>query len=64
MAGSPAAELARHPMVVATPHVASYTPVTAARMGLGAMENLLTALRGERPGNVANPDVYSRPLRK
>jgi D-3-phosphoglycerate dehydrogenase len=60
---SPAAKLARHPNVVATPHVASYTPVTAARMGQGAMENLLTALGGERPAYVANPDVYSRRLR-
>ncbi|HEU4753196.1 MAG TPA: 2-hydroxyacid dehydrogenase, partial [Armatimonadota bacterium] len=61
--GSPSEALMRHPAVVATPHVASFTPVTAARMARAAMENLLAVLRGERPENVANPAVYERGLR-
>ncbi len=60
---SPAAALSRHPRVVATPHVASFTPITAAKMGLAAMENALAVLRGERPAYVANPEVYRKPLR-
>src|SRR5262249_18653795 len=56
--GSPAAELAALPNVVATPHVAAYTPVTVARMGRAALANLLTALEGRRPEHVANPAVY------
>jgi phosphoglycerate dehydrogenase-like enzyme len=55
---SAAERLARHPRVVATPHVASFTPATAARMGRAALQNLLAVLRGERPDHVANPEVY------
>jgi D-3-phosphoglycerate dehydrogenase len=61
--GSAAETLLRHPKVVATPHIASFTPVCAANMGRGAMENLLTVLAGDRPDYVANPSVYDRPLR-
>lgn len=61
--GSDAERLARHPKVVVTPHIASFTPNTAARMGRAAMENMLTVLRGERPEHVANPAVYERGLR-
>jgi phosphoglycerate dehydrogenase-like enzyme/ActR/RegA family two-component response regulator len=62
--GSPATELARHPRVVITPHVASYTPITAARMGQAALENMLAVLRGTRPDHVANPQVYEAGLRE
>jgi len=48
----------RLPNVIATPHVASYTPRTVARMGRAALQNLRTALAGERPEYVANPAVY------
>ena len=58
--GSDADRVARHPKAVVTPHIASFTPNTAARMGRAAMENLLTVLRGERPAHVANPAVYER----
>ncbi|MFN3649831.1 MAG: phosphoglycerate dehydrogenase [Armatimonadota bacterium] len=60
---SAAARLMRHPRVVATPHVASFTPATVARMGQCALENLLTVLDGRRPEHVANPEVYERGLR-
>jgi phosphoglycerate dehydrogenase-like enzyme len=59
-ASSAGAELMRHPNVVATPHVASFTPVTVAKMGRAALANLLAALAGERPEYVANPAVYDR----
>jgi phosphoglycerate dehydrogenase-like enzyme len=62
--GSAGAEVARLPSVIALPHVAAYTPATAARMGRAALENLLTVLEGRRPQHVANPEVYSKALRK
>jgi phosphoglycerate dehydrogenase-like enzyme len=57
---SAAAQLAKLPNVVATPHVASFTPMTVARIGRGALANLLAVLKGERPEHVANPEVYTR----
>jgi phosphoglycerate dehydrogenase-like enzyme len=62
--GSAAETLTRHPLVVATPHVASFTPVTVARMARAAMDNLLAVLAGERPQYVANPRVYDTSLRQ
>jgi phosphoglycerate dehydrogenase-like enzyme len=47
------------PNVIALPHVASLTPVTAARMGQAALENLLAGLRGERPEHLVNPEVWT-----
>jgi D-3-phosphoglycerate dehydrogenase len=61
--GSDADRLARHAKTVVTPHIASFTPNTAARMGRVAMENLLAVLGGERVEHVANPAVYDRGLR-
>jgi D-3-phosphoglycerate dehydrogenase len=61
--GSVAEALMKHPKVVATSHIASFTPVTVAKMGKGAMENLLAVLEGRRPAYVANPEVYERGLR-
>jgi D-3-phosphoglycerate dehydrogenase len=46
------------PNVVATPHVASYTDGTIARMAERALANLLAVLDGERPEHVVNPEVY------
>ena len=43
---------------VAAPHIGSNTVQTTLRMGLMASENALAVLRGERPGPVANPEVY------
>ncbi|MGV3723278.1 MAG: 2-hydroxyacid dehydrogenase [Actinomycetota bacterium] len=62
--GSAADLVQRHPKVVATPHVASFTPVTVAKMGKGAMENLVAVLSDHRPPYVANPEVYERGLRQ
>jgi phosphoglycerate dehydrogenase-like enzyme len=63
LADSAGAALARHPKVVATPHVASMTPLTVAKMGRVALANLLDALDGRRPQHVCNPEVYDRGLR-
>jgi len=61
--GSSSERLARHPKLVGTPHIASFTPVTAARMGRAALANLQALLRGERIDHVANPEVFERGLR-
>jgi D-3-phosphoglycerate dehydrogenase len=45
------------PNVIALPHIASYTPATAARMSQAALENLLAGLRGEPPEHTVNPEV-------
>lgn len=46
--------------VVATPHVASHTAETLARIERSCADAVLTALRGERPPHVVNPQVYER----
>ncbi|MBI3286993.1 MAG: D-glycerate dehydrogenase, partial [Chloroflexi bacterium] len=45
---------------IATPHLGAATVQTTLRMGLRAVENVLAVLRGERPADVVNPEVYSR----
>jgi D-3-phosphoglycerate dehydrogenase len=47
--------------VVATPHSASATTETLARMERSCAEAVLAVLRGERPPHVVNPAVYDRP---
>lgn len=49
--------------VAATPHVASYTKDTLARMDRSCAEAVLAVLAGERPAHVANPEVYERRTR-
>ncbi len=43
---------------IATPHIGSATLQTTLRMGLRAAENALAVLRGERPADAVNPEVY------
>ena len=62
-AGTPGRSLAVHPRVVALPHVGAYTPQAVARMGRGALENLLAVLEGRRPAHMVNPGVFERGLR-
>ncbi|MCS7254252.1 MAG: D-glycerate dehydrogenase [Armatimonadota bacterium] len=52
-------ELLEMENVVLLPHIGSATNETRTRMALIAVENLLAALRGERPPNVVNPEIYS-----
>jgi phosphoglycerate dehydrogenase-like enzyme len=44
--------------VVLTPHVASNTGEGRLRMGMTVVEDILRALRGERPCYLANPEVW------
>jgi phosphoglycerate dehydrogenase-like enzyme len=46
--------------VVATPHVASHTVETLARMERSCADAVLAVLREERPLHVVNPQVYDR----
>jgi D-3-phosphoglycerate dehydrogenase len=46
--------------VVLTPHVASFTREGRRRMGLTVVEDVLRALRGERPEYLANPEVWDQ----
>ena len=56
-----------HPALIAmdnvtlSPHVGSATAETRLRMALLASENLLAALRGERPPNLVNPEAWRDP---
>jgi len=45
---------------VLLPHVGSATVETRTKMARMAAENLLSALRGERPAHVVNPEVWPR----
>jgi len=47
--------------VTLSPHVGSATVETRLRMALLASENLLAALRGERPPNLVNPEAWRDP---
>ncbi len=58
-AGNPLLQLEQ---VVLTPHVASFTYEGRLRMGLTVVDDILQALRGERPRYLANPEVW--PLRR
>jgi phosphoglycerate dehydrogenase-like enzyme len=50
--------------IVATPHVASHTGETLARMDRSCVDAVLAVLAGERPAHPANPDVYDREVRR
>jgi glyoxylate reductase len=47
--------------VTLSPHVGSATAETRLRMAMLASKNLLTALRGERPPNLVNPEAWRDP---
>ena len=46
------------PNLLLTPHVAGITGTSMRAMSEGAVATLLALLRGERPGNVVNPEVF------
>ena len=46
------------PNAIVMPHIASASVRTRTRMALMAAENLLKALRGERPASFVNPEVW------
>jgi D-3-phosphoglycerate dehydrogenase len=47
-------DLAAHPRVLATPHIAAWTQEARKGMSLGAASEVITALRGQRPANAVN----------
>lgn len=51
-------ELAEMENVVIVPHIGSATVETRTKMGLIAAENVITVLRGQRPPNCVNPEIY------
>jgi lactate dehydrogenase-like 2-hydroxyacid dehydrogenase len=46
--------------VVLAPHIASATIATRSKMATMAANNLVAALRGQRPENIVNPEVLGR----
>jgi D-3-phosphoglycerate dehydrogenase len=46
------------PNLLLTPHVAGITATSLHAMSRGAVDTMLALLRGERPSNVVNPEVY------
>ncbi|QBD77979.1 hydroxyacid dehydrogenase [Ktedonosporobacter rubrisoli] len=56
----PAADnpLFSHPNTICTPHIASFTAAGVLRMQVMACEQVASALRGERPKNLVNADVW------
>jgi phosphoglycerate dehydrogenase-like enzyme len=47
--------------VLCSPHVAGQTAEALVKMSLGAAENILQLLRGERPAFVVNPEAWDHP---
>ncbi len=52
--------LRNHPLVVATPHMASYTNEGRERMERMAVERVLAFFAGQRPLDLCNPDLFDR----
>ena len=48
------------PNTICTPHIGSYTAASVLRMQVMACEQIASALRGERPANLVNADVWGR----
>ena len=51
--------LRSHPKVILTPHLAGMTQDAERAMGILAVDTMLALLRGERPDNVVNQEIYS-----
>jgi D-3-phosphoglycerate dehydrogenase / 2-oxoglutarate reductase len=59
----PEPPIANHPLfslpnTICTPHIGSYTAAGLERMQVMACEQIVSALRGERPTNLVNPAVW------
>ncbi len=54
----PSNPLLHLPQVITTPHISSYTDLGYREMGLGAAEQVLQVLRGQRPPYLLNPEVW------
>jgi D-3-phosphoglycerate dehydrogenase / 2-oxoglutarate reductase len=65
----PEPPMANHPLftlpnTICTPHIASYTTASLLRMQVMACEQIASALRGERPPNLVNVEVWGHHSRK
>jgi D-3-phosphoglycerate dehydrogenase len=47
-----------HPNLILSPHVASFTEAGVRKMFVGAAEQVLQVLHGERPPHLVNPEVW------
>jgi D-3-phosphoglycerate dehydrogenase len=56
----PSIELARHPRVIATPHVGGLTPQAIAHQALETVEQTRHILQGRMPHGAVNPAHASR----
>jgi len=52
--------LFQFPQVIATPHTGAHCDDAVTAMSVRAMENCIAVLKGERPVDVVNPDVYKK----
>ncbi|MCS7232823.1 MAG: hydroxyacid dehydrogenase [Synergistetes bacterium] len=50
--------LLKLPNVVATPHMAAHTEETLSNMARMVCKNVIMVLKGERPDNIANPQIW------
>jgi len=50
--------------VIVTPHLAGVTAQATKRMAIGAAEQTLQVLRGERPPRLVNPEVWNQFLER
>lgn len=51
--------LRQHPGVILTPHIAGVTQDAERAMGVMAVDTVLALVRGERPANIVNPEIYA-----
>lgn len=51
----------RRPNLVATPHVAFYSERSVQRVASESIDEVIRVLRGDRPLNLVNPEVYAHP---
>lgn len=55
----PAHPILKRPNLIATPHVAFYSERSIRRVAEESIDEVLRVLRGERPLNLVNPEVYA-----